>query len=120
MAPHNPSLRTRLLRLVGGAVAVAAAGSFLAAGPAVAAPKVGHAKGHLVLAVDGADVATLPPGQAIKRAQAVCATRDNDVAVTVADVRAAFPEPVVVCDGVTLRSQVAAEADDADADDVPA
>lgn len=107
MALHrSPApLRTRILRLLAGAAATVAAGSVLAAGPAAAQ---GAAKGHLVLTVDGAVVSTAAPGQALQLARAQCVGRAGGVAVTVADVRAAFPAPFAVCNGVTLTSQVAA------------
>lgn len=115
MALHRVPLpvRTRILRLLAGGAAIVAAGSVLAAGPAAAAPKAGAAKGHLILTVDGKVVATAGPGKALRLALAECATRDGDVAVTVADVRAAFPNAVAVCNGVTLTSQVAADEDEA-------
>jgi len=112
MAAHRTSapLRSRTARLaiiLGGAVAVLV----LAAGPATAAGH-GQAKGHLVLDVKGV-VSTVAPGQAVKQAAAACVGAADAVVVNVDDVRVAFPNAVQVCGGVTLSSQVAAEADEA-------
>lgn len=123
MAEHRApkSLRTRIIR--GALLLATAAGTAIvgAAGPAVAAPN-GHAlaahaahapKGFLLLTVD--DVVTaLPPGKAVPAALAACAARSATPAATTVDaVRAAFPAPFVVCPGVTLTSQVAADAAEA-------
>ena len=78
-------------------------------GTAGAANAAGNAKGHLILSIDGV-ATTVAPGQAVKQAAAACVGRANVVVVTVADVRAAFPNPVTVCNGVTLTSQVPADA----------
>lgn len=112
MAAHRAfqplrSRAARLLMLLGGAVAALA----LAAGPAVAAPH-GQAKGHLLLDNNGV-VTALAPGQAVKQANAACEGVAGAVVATVDAARAAFPEPFAVCTGVTLTSQVAAEADEA-------
>jgi hypothetical protein len=88
MAEHRApkSLRTRIIR--GALLLAAAAGTAVvgAAGPAAAAPN-GHAAG--------------------------VARGATPAAVTVDAVRAAFPAAFVVCDGVTLTSQVAADAAEA-------
>lgn len=107
----------RASAFVASAVAVFALGT---AGAAAAAPggvpgppvDKGNKQGFLVLTV-GADAQKLAPGRAVKAAVAACDDLDLEPAVvTVDDVRAAFPEPVDVCDGVTLTSQVAADGDD--------
>lgn len=115
MAAHRASepMRSRparLLVILGGLVAAAG----LSAGAATAAPKA-VPPGHLILTVDGDVAATAGPGKALRLALAECVDRDGDVAVTVADVRAAFPAAVEVCDGVTLTSQVGADEDDDEA-----
>ena len=97
------STPVRLLMVLGALLATLA----LAVLPATAAPKA-TPPGHLILTVDGVVEATAGPGKALRLALAECEARDGDVAVTVDDVRAAFPNPVAVCDGVTLTSQVAA------------
>ena len=100
------SRRLRLLRLLAGAVAIAALVAVALAFPANAE---GKHKGHLVLTVDG--VATqLPPGQAVKDATTTCANRGTPVAAPLAvdAVRASFPVPLLACPGVTLASQVPA------------
>jgi hypothetical protein len=103
MAVHTPR---RLL--AGGLIAVALLAG--GAGIAAAAPGDGAKSGHLVLAVAGEETVTLAPGQAKKAAVAACG---GDVVVDIDAVRAAFPDPVEVCEGVTLASQVATEEDDA-------
>lgn len=114
MAQHRLSepFRSRPARLAIVAAAIAAAAA-LTIGGAAAAPK-GNANGHLILTVDNKVVATAGPGKALKLALAECEDRDGDVVVTVDDVRAAFPNPVAVCNGVTLTSQVAADEDGAE------
>lgn len=73
----------------------------------------GKAKGHLILTVKG--VATsVAPGQAVKQADAACVGGVDVVAASVDAARAAFPNPFQVCVGVTLTSQVAAEAEAAE------
>jgi hypothetical protein len=93
-----------------------------------AAHAAAHAvpKGFVALTVDGVTT-FLPGGQAVLAAQAACVGRAPAVAtvdpvtglpdvlvapadLTVDAVRLAFPAPVLTCTGVTLRSQVAAEA----------
>jgi hypothetical protein len=124
MAEHRApkSLRTRIVR--GVLLLAAAAGTAIvgAAGPATAAPNAhaaaahaAHApKGFLLLTNGAAAPTLLPPGQAVQVATAACVARGATPAVTTVDaVRAAFPAPFVVCPGVTLTSQVAADAAEA-------
>lgn len=118
-----PRTLRRLLLILGGAVAALA----IAAAPANAA---GVHKGFLTLSVTTAPVVApvvtqLPPGKAVAAAQAACVGRAPAVPpvapavlpvviapgdLTVDGVRNAFPNPVTVCTGVTLLSQVAAGA----------
>jgi hypothetical protein len=77
------------------------------AGLADAAP----AKNGFVLLTVGATTTALPPGQAVKRAIAICGDR-VEIPPTVEAVRGAFPGEVAVCEEperVTLLSQVAPE-----------
>jgi hypothetical protein len=92
--------------ILGGTVAVLA----LAVVPASAAGK-GQGKGFLILDNKGV-VTALAPGQAVKQADAACVGGANVVAASVDAARAAFPAAFAVCDGVTLTSQVAADADE--------
>ena len=116
MGTHSVPTSTpvRAGRLVTGAVIVTAGVGLLVGGTAGAAPKEGRAAGHLVLTV-GEDVILAGPGKALRLAVAECEDlgQDVDETVTVDTVRAAFPNPVEVCDGVTLASQVAADEDEA-------
>jgi hypothetical protein len=110
MAAHRAfepmrSIPARLLIVLAGLLATLG----LAVLPAMAAPGKGAANGHLILTVDNVVVATAGPGKALKAALAECEDRAGDVVVVVDDVRAAFPNPVIVCNGVTLTSQVAAD-----------
>ena len=100
-----------LTRVLATAAALIAAAGIAAAGSADAAPRV-PPRGFLIETVDGAVVATLPPGQAVRAVTTLCAMRGTPVAapVTVDAVRLAFPAPFTACAGVTLTSQVAADA----------
>jgi hypothetical protein len=92
-------------------LAVTAAG----AAPKGGAPK-GNANGHLILTVGGDVVLTAGPGKAIKAALAACATAGSDVLVAdldADDVRAVFPAPLEVCEGVTLTSKIPLDVDEA-------
>ena len=95
------------------AAAIAALMCVGTAGVASAAPGNGDADGHLVLVTDDGET-ILPAGRAVRLALDVCAGAsllDLDI-VNVGDVREVFPDPLEVCAGVELRSQVADEDDD--------
>jgi len=112
MANHRASQRSRTFRILMVLGGAAAAVGLLAA-PASAAPGKGQAKGFLLLNVNGV-VTALQPGQAVKQANAACVGGVNVVAASVDATRAAFPPAFAVCDGVTLTSKVAADADEVD------
>jgi hypothetical protein len=91
---------------------------------ALAAHAAHHGKGFLGLTVLPGVEVFLPPGKAVTAAQTACANVVAHPPLTVAPVgtvlvqpavltvdavRAAFPAPVAVCTGVTLRSLVAAD-----------
>ena len=107
MAARRTSRTFRILMVLGGAAAAVG----LLAAPASAAPGKGQAKGFLLLNVNGV-VTALAPGQAVKQADAACVGGVNVVAASVDGARAAFPAAFQVCTGVSLTSQVAADADE--------
>jgi hypothetical protein len=116
MAAHRAfeparSAPARLLIVLGAILTTLA----LAVLPATAAPGKGNANGHLIVTVNGVEVATAGPGKAFKLAAAECAELGlvADPAVVVDTVRAGFPNPVEVCAGVTLTSKIPLEVDEA-------
>ena len=95
------------------AAAIAALMCAGTAGVASAAPGNGNADGHLLLVTPDGE-AVLPPGRAIRTALELCVGGGGllglDI-VNVGDVRRVSPDPVEVCAGVELRSQVAEDDD---------
>lgn len=103
-----------LVAVVGLSVGVADAAQPAAVAAKVAAKQAAKTGGNGFLILTAADVDTfLAPGKAVKAALVACDLNDETpVAVTVQDVREAFPEPFEVCPSVTLTSQVAADEDE--------
>lgn len=71
----------------------------------------GKGRGKLVLDINGVETA-LPAGHALALALSACTGSPPDPMPTVADVRDASPDPVTVCDGVTLRALVGGDEDE--------